>query len=136
MKLALRSRGDELSEMQVRRDKAEKRLSDATRDGDLAREKLQRKVDDLQVREGGREGGGRLIIWKGDFFFSLHVQVMLRKKERDFEVTMEHLQADIDQLEGEKGELRDKIKDITKQTLFKQINEKMMMTSGGGSGGG
>ncbi len=61
---------------------------------------------------------------------------MLRKKERDFEVTMEHLQADIDQLEGEKGELRDKIKDITKQTLFKQINEKMMMTSGGGSGGG
>ncbi len=68
MKLALRSRGDELSEMQVRRDKAEKRLSDATRDGDLAREKLQRKVDDLQVREGGREGGGRLIIWKGDLF--------------------------------------------------------------------
>ncbi len=99
LKLALRARGEELSEMQVRKDKAEKRLLDATREADMAREKLQRKVDDLNV--------------------------MLKKKEKDFEVTMEHLQADIDQLEGEKGQLKDKIKDITKQTLFKQINEKM-----------
>ncbi len=37
---------------------------------------------------------------------------------------MEHLQADIDQLEGEKGELKDKIKDITKKTLFNQLHEK------------
>lgn len=38
---------------------------------------------------------------------------------------MEHLQSDIDQLEGEKGELKEKIKDITKQTLFKEMNKKM-----------
>jgi len=49
LKLALRSKGEELSEMQVRRDKAEKKLLDATRDADMVREKLQRKVDDLQV---------------------------------------------------------------------------------------
>ena len=33
-------------------------------------------------------------------------------------------------MEGEKGELKDKIKDITKQTLFKEINKKI----GGGVG--
>ena len=99
LKLAVRAKAEELSEMQVRKDKAEKRLLDATRDSDMIREKLQRKIDDLQV--------------------------LLKKKEKDFEVTMEHLQADIDQLEGEKGELKNKIKDITKQTLFKEINKKI-----------
>lgn len=102
MKLTLRAKSEELSEMQVRKDKAEKKLLDATRDADLMREKLQRKVDDLNL--------------------------VLKKKEKDFEQTMEHLQKDIDQLEGEKGELKEKIKDFTKQTLFKEINK--MTTTG------
>lgn len=51
MKLLLRSKGEELSEMQVRKDKADKKLLDASKDSELMREKLQRKVDDLQVSQ-------------------------------------------------------------------------------------
>ena len=50
MKILLRTKGEEMSEMQIRKDKAEKKLLDATRDTEMMREKLQRKVDDLQVR--------------------------------------------------------------------------------------
>ncbi len=35
MKKAVKAKSDELSEMQIRKDKAEKRLTDAVRDGDL-----------------------------------------------------------------------------------------------------
>ncbi len=141
LRLALRAKGEELSEMQVRRDKAEKRLVDASRDADLVREKMQRKVDDLQVHTFPRFS----FLFRVNFkpFFILNnishyklcflSQVLLKKKEKDFEVTMEHLQADIDQLEGEKGELKEKIKDFTKQTLFKQINEKMAAGAGAGT---
>lgn len=109
LKLVLRSKGDELSEMQVRKDKAEKKLLDASRDSDLMREKLQRKVDDLQT--------------------------LLKKKEKEYEDTMKHFQKDIENLESEKGNLKDKIKDITKQTLFKEINKKVASGQAMGSSG-
>lgn len=35
MKKAMKAKSDELSEMQIRKDKAEKRLNDATRDGEM-----------------------------------------------------------------------------------------------------
>ena len=35
LKKAVKAKSDELSEMQIRKDKAEKRLTDAVRDGDL-----------------------------------------------------------------------------------------------------
>ena len=50
LKLVLRTKAEELSEMQIRKDKAEKKLLDSSKDSELMREKLQRKVDDLQVR--------------------------------------------------------------------------------------
>ena len=37
LKKAIKAKSDELSEMQIRKDKAEKRLTDATRDADLVR---------------------------------------------------------------------------------------------------
>jgi hypothetical protein len=40
LKKAIKAKSDELSEMQIRKDKAEKRLTDATRDADLVIIKL------------------------------------------------------------------------------------------------
>ena len=37
-------KSDEMSELQVRKDKAEKKLADANREAELMREKLQRKL--------------------------------------------------------------------------------------------
>ena len=83
--------------MQVRKDKAEKKLVDATRDAELMREKMQRKMDDLAT--------------------------LLKRKEKEFEETMDHLQTDIDSLESERGELKNKLKDITKKTLIEGISK-------------
>ena len=44
MKKVLKNKTEEMSEMQVRKDKAEKRLQDANREAELMREKLQRKL--------------------------------------------------------------------------------------------
>merc|ERR1712062_307011 len=46
LKKLLKMKTEEMSEMQVRKDKAEKRLSDAAKESELMREKLQRKLDD------------------------------------------------------------------------------------------
>jgi dynactin 1 len=43
---------------------------------------------------------------------------MLHRKEREFEATLEHFQTDIESLEMEKGELRDKLMSATKRTLL------------------
>ena len=66
MKKLLKTKQEELSEMQVRKDMVEKKLSDSSKDSDLMIEKLQRKLDDAQ-----RD---------------------LRRKEKEFEETMDHLQ--------------------------------------------
>ena len=99
--------------MQVRKDKAEKKLLDATRDSELMREKLQRKLDDMQA--------------------------LMKRKEKEFEETMDHLQTDIDSLENERGELKNKLKDITKKTLIEGITKSQAFSSSAaalaGSGG-
>ena len=82
--------------MQIRKDKAEKKLLDSTRDSELVREKLQRKLDDAMA--------------------------MLKRKEKEFDETLNHFQADIDNLESEKGDLKNKLKDITKKTLIQGGN--------------
>lgn len=43
---------------------------------------------------------------------------MLKRKEKEFEETMDHLQADIDSLETERGELKDKLKNFTKKAIL------------------
>ena len=84
-----------MSEMQVRKDKAEKRLSDASRESELMREKLQRKLDDANET--------------------------LKRKEKEFEDTMDHLQKDLDSLESEKGELNKKLKETTMNVLLQGL---------------
>lgn len=97
LKKALKLKSEECSEMHVRKDMAEKKLEVLTRDSDDRVDKVQRQLDETKM--------------------------MLRKKEKEFEETMDHLQADIDALETERGELKDKLKTISKKTLYKGISE-------------
>ena len=45
------------------------------------------------------------------------VKEALKKKEKDFEETMDHLQADIDALEIERGELKEKLKMYSRKPM-------------------
>lgn len=97
LRKALKIKSDEYSEMHVRKDMAEKRLELSARDGDERMGKLQRQLDETRI--------------------------LLRRKEKEFEETLDHLQADIDALEAERGELKDKLKLVSKKTLYKGLSE-------------
>ncbi|XP_052745853.1 dynactin subunit 1 isoform X3 [Bicyclus anynana] len=84
LRKALKAKQEELSEMQIRRELGERKLVAAARDADLRAQQLQRRLDDAQNQ--------------------------LKRKEKEFEETMDHLQQDIDSLETERGALRDKLK--------------------------
>lgn len=84
LKLSAKLKLNELSEMQIRKDLAEKKLSVLQHDYDMNVEKLQRRLDETTQ--------------------------LLKKKEKEYEETMDHLQSDIDSLETEKGALREKLK--------------------------
>ncbi|KAL3173677.1 hypothetical protein MRX96_041491 [Rhipicephalus microplus] len=99
LKKALKIKSEECSEMCVRKDMAEKKLEVLTRDSDERVDKVQRQLDETKM--------------------------LLRKKEKEFEETMDHLQADIDALETERGELKDKLKMISKKTLYKGLSESV-----------
>ncbi|XP_061725881.1 dynactin subunit 1 [Cydia pomonella] len=84
LRKALKAKQEELSEMQIRRELGERKLTAAARDAELKAEQLARKLDDANNQ--------------------------LKRKEKEFEETMDHLQQDIDSLESERGALRDKLK--------------------------
>ncbi|CAG7835265.1 unnamed protein product [Allacma fusca] len=92
LRKALRTKQEELSEASIRKELAEKKLSNVTKDHEMSIEKLTRKLEDATS--------------------------MLHRKEREFEATLEHFQTDIESLEMEKGELRDKLMSATKRTLL------------------
>ncbi|XP_051501589.1 dynactin subunit 1a isoform X2 [Myxocyprinus asiaticus] len=83
LKKSLKIKGEELSEANVRLSLLEKKLDTSTKDADERVEKIQTKLDDTIS--------------------------LLKKKEKEFEETMDALQADIDQLESEKAELKQRI---------------------------
>ncbi|XP_039524838.1 dynactin subunit 1a isoform X3 [Pimephales promelas] len=83
LKKSLKIKGEELSEASVRLSLLEKKLDTSTRDADERVEKIQTKLDEALG--------------------------LLKKKEKEFEETMDALQADIDQLEAEKAELKQRI---------------------------
>ncbi|KAH8379687.1 hypothetical protein KR009_006503 [Drosophila setifemur] len=83
-KLAAKMKQNELSEMQIRKDLAEKKLSVLQNEYEHAVAKWKQQYDET------------------------HQRLML--KEKEFEETMDHLQSDIDALESEKSDLRDKLK--------------------------
>ncbi|XP_030372447.1 dynactin subunit 1 [Scaptodrosophila lebanonensis] len=84
LKLAAKMKQNELSEMQIRKDLAEKKLS---------------------VLQGEYEH--TVNKWKLQYE---ETRTLLVQKEKEFEETMDHLQSDIDALESEKSDLRDKLK--------------------------
>ncbi|KAM4051890.1 LOW QUALITY PROTEIN: dynactin subunit 1-like, partial [Anomaloglossus baeobatrachus] len=90
LKKSLKIKGEELSEANVRLSLLEKKLDGAAKEAD-DREKIQTKLEETQT--------------------------LLRKKERSFEETMDALQADIDQLESEKAELRQRLSNQSKRTI-------------------
>ena len=58
----------------------------------------------------------------------------LKRKEKEFEDTMDHLQKDLDSLENERGELKNKLKETTMKVLLEGIASKqnVSMSQGGG----
>ena len=107
LKKLLKVKQEELSEMQIRKDLLEKKLSDSSKDSELMVEKLQRKLDDAHN--------------------------LLHRKEKEFEETMDHLQADIDCLESEKGELKDRMKMMSKKALIEGLTKSSLASSPGPS---
>ncbi|XP_078792401.1 dynactin subunit 1 isoform X5 [Oryzias latipes] len=91
LKKSLKIKGEELSEANVRLSLLEKKLDTSTKDADDRVEKIQTKLDENLA--------------------------LLKKKEKEFEETMDALQADIDQLEAEKAELKLRITNQSKMTI-------------------
>ncbi|XP_075943082.1 dynactin subunit 1-like isoform X6 [Anarhichas minor] len=91
VKKSLKIKGEELSEANVRLSLLEKKLDTSTKDADERVEKIQTKLDENLA--------------------------LLKKKEKEFEETMDALQADIDQLEAEKAELKLRINNQSKMTI-------------------
>ncbi|XP_078147929.1 dynactin subunit 1-like isoform X1 [Centroberyx gerrardi] len=91
VKKSLKIKGEELSEANVRLSLLEKKLDTSTKDADERVEKIQTKLDETLA--------------------------LLKKKEKEFEETMDALQADIDQLEAEKAELKQRISNQSKATI-------------------
>uniref|UniRef100_A0A8D8XG27 Dynactin subunit 1 n=1 Tax=Cacopsylla melanoneura TaxID=428564 RepID=A0A8D8XG27_9HEMI len=106
LKILIRSKQEEIGEISVRKDLAESKLANAIRDKDYQEQKLKGKIEDLQN--------------------------LLKKKEKEYEDTMDHLQADIESLETEKGELKDKLKNMNKKVLF----DNVVKTAAGKESGG
>lgn len=84
LKLAAKMKQNELSEMQIRKDLAEKKLTVMQAEYEHTVEKWKRQYEEAKVH--------------------------LQQKEKEFEVTMDHLQGDIEALENEKLSLREKLK--------------------------
>uniref|UniRef100_A0A8C1FDA7 Dynactin subunit 1 n=1 Tax=Cyprinus carpio carpio TaxID=630221 RepID=A0A8C1FDA7_CYPCA len=91
LKKSLKIKGEELSEASVRLSFLEKKLDSASKDADERVEKIQMVLDETVS--------------------------LLKKKEKEFEETMDALQADIDQLEAEKVELKQRIISQSKMTV-------------------
>ncbi|XP_018019260.1 dynactin subunit 1 isoform X2 [Hyalella azteca] len=109
LRLLMKQKNEELSEMMVRRDLAEKKYTNASKDWEANIERLQRKLEDTEQK--------------------------LRRKEKEYDETMDHLQSDIDSLELEKGELRDKLMAIKKRSLYESMDEKSATAALGGPAG-
>lgn len=102
-KKALKMKMDEFSELHIRKDMVEKKLEVLSKEQDDRLEKLQRKLDETTL--------------------------LLRKKEKEFEETMDHLQADIDALESERGELKEKVKAMSKKALIESLTKSASLSS-------
>lgn len=91
VRIALREKQEELSEMALRKELAEKKLATQQHENEMNIEKLKRKLEETQNQ--------------------------LKRKEKEFEETMDHLQTDIDSLESERGQLKEKLRSYGKKII-------------------
>ncbi|ESP00448.1 hypothetical protein LOTGIDRAFT_225833 [Lottia gigantea] len=102
LKKLFKMKQEEMSEQQVRVGLLEKKLENASKDGEERLEKLQRKLDELTIHS--------------------------KKREKEFEETCDTLQADIDALEQEKLDLRERLKVLSKKSLLEGLDRKSGQT--------
>ncbi|KAH3855897.1 hypothetical protein DPMN_098472, partial [Dreissena polymorpha] len=98
LKKQLKIKQEEISEQQLRVGQVEKKLETASRDSEEKVDIIQRKLDDTTNN--------------------------MRKKEKEFEQTMDALQADIDTLEQEKQELKERLSVLSKKTLLEGLSRQ------------
>lgn len=98
LRKVLKEKQEQLSEMTIRKELAEKKLGNVNKDYELTIEKLQRKLEEAQNN--------------------------FKKKEKEFEETLDHLQTDIDSLENEKGEMKEKLKLLSKKAALEATLSK------------
>ncbi|XP_071169051.1 dynactin subunit 1-like isoform X2 [Mytilus edulis] len=103
LKKKLLMKQEELSSQQVRLGLLEKKVENATRDSDDRTDQMQRKMDDQLAQ--------------------------FKKKEKQYEETLDSLQADIDALEQEKYELKERLKVLSKKSLLEGISRQASATS-------
>uniref|UniRef100_T1L0P5 Dynein associated protein domain-containing protein n=3 Tax=Tetranychus urticae TaxID=32264 RepID=T1L0P5_TETUR len=99
LKKALKLKISETSEMQIRKDLAEKKLLSATKSSNEKVGKLQAELDEHRD--------------------------MTRRREREYEETLNHYQADIEALESERNELKEKVKILSKRTIFEGLTKSV-----------
>lgn len=97
LRKALKEKQEAYSEMTIRKELAEKKLGNVNKDYELTIEKLQRKLEEAHNN--------------------------YKKKEKEFEETLDHLQTDIDSLENEKGEMKEKLKLMSKKAFMEGMNK-------------
>lgn len=95
LKRALKAKIDECSEMQIRRDLAEKKLATATRDADQRVVDLQKQVDQLKTK--------------------------LKEKETESDKTLNRLNQEINDLYSNQRIMKEKLKDYSKSDLIGKI---------------
>ncbi|KAK2163666.1 hypothetical protein LSH36_75g02038 [Paralvinella palmiformis] len=98
LKKQLKLKQEELSQQQVRMSLLEKKLENTNKDCDDKIEKIQQKLDEATV--------------------------MAKKKEKEFEETLDALQSDIDTLEAEKAELKERLKVLSKKSLLENLSRQ------------
>ncbi|XP_071947128.1 dynactin subunit 1-like isoform X2 [Antedon mediterranea] len=114
LKRLLKLKQEEVSAAAVRLGLIEKKLENANKESDERVRKIESKLNT-----------------KDD---------LIKKKEKEFEETLDHMQVDIDALEKEKGELKQRLTTLSKKTLFEGITRTSsssvaaMMSGGIGSG--
>lgn len=103
LRRVLKEKQEQYSEMNIRKELAEKKLGNVNKDYELTIEKLQRKLEEAHNT--------------------------FKKKEKEFEETLDHLQTDIDSLESEKGEMKEKLKVFNKKNTELKTSTNSQLSS-------
>ncbi|KAL8613299.1 hypothetical protein ACOMHN_052539 [Nucella lapillus] len=106
IKRLMKIKQEEISEQQVRVGLIERKLENSNREADERVDKIQRKLDEASMQ--------------------------FKKKEKEFEETYDTLQGEIDNLEQEKTELKERLRVLSKKTLLEGLTRQSSSHGGGG----